>query len=474
MATALLHLAEMKAINPTSPYIATVTAAMNQLYLAEDEVQAWGLSLQSSALDSLLADDEPSAPSTQTRVGDLEQLVRQQTSLLQQQSTLLQRVVRTNEQLCDRITLLESAPELRDITVLHAKRTTANCQSAANLSIIIFYMIIQVSDQSAWSAWSARCWFDEVQVKMGEMEGSAARGDTMDAVDANTLSYEDFCERYMSRNRPVLLRNVVERWFPQAAQWKTSAKDNHQINIPHLREHYGDAVVPDRFGRYVVPDVTAEHVDEEKFPHFHEATPLNVIQEAGDAIFVPSGWYHQVKNLEDTISINHNWFNGYNLRELWGFFHRELTAVERELEDLKALGLVGREFLDQCQLVMRANTGINYVEFRELLYAKASELLARHERLEEETAAGGRDLLAHLASVSPQFHELILMRWKHLRLLCLVMDLQIRDVLRELNLALNVADDSNGEKTKGSTTNPEWQALNLQLQALPNQQTEER
>ncbi|RLN98570.1 hypothetical protein BBJ28_00005968 [Nothophytophthora sp. Chile5] len=308
---------------------------------------------------------------------------------------------------------------------------------------------------------------------MGEMEGSAARGDTMDVVDANTLSYEDFCERYMSRNCPVLLRNVVERWFPQAAQWKTSTKDSHQINIPHLREHYGDAVVPDRFGRYVVPDVTAEHVDEEKFPQFHEATPLNVIQEAGDAIFVPSGWYHQVKNLEDTISINHNWFNGYNLRELWGFFRRELTAVERELEDLKALGLIGREFLDQCQLVMRANTGINYVEFRELLYAKASELLARYERLEEETATGGRDLLAHLASVSPQFHELVSMRWEHLRLLCLAMHLQIRDILRELNLALNVADASSGEKTE-STTNPEWQALDLQLQALPNQQTEER
>lgn len=157
----------------------------------------------------------------------------------------------------------------------------------------------------------------------------------------------------------------------------------------------------DRFGRFVLPDVTAEDVDREKYPHFHEAKPIYVIQETGDAIFVPSGWYHQVRNLEDTISINHNWFNGYNVRELWEFFKREYAAVEHELEDLKEMGLVGREFVDQCQLVMLANTGINYVEFRELLYAKASYLLAQRELPESDRpTAQERDLLAHLGYVS--------------------------------------------------------------------------
>lgn len=31
------------------------------------------------------------------------------------------------------------------------------------------------------------------------------------------------------------------------------------------------------------------------------------------ALFVPSGWYHSVENLEDTVSINHNWINGFNV-----------------------------------------------------------------------------------------------------------------------------------------------------------------
>jgi hypothetical protein len=31
------------------------------------------------------------------------------------------------------------------------------------------------------------------------------------------------------------------------------------------------------------------------------------------ALFVPSGWHHSVENLEDTLSINHNWINGFNV-----------------------------------------------------------------------------------------------------------------------------------------------------------------
>ncbi|KAG7392641.1 JmjC domain, hydroxylase [Phytophthora pseudosyringae] len=389
----------------------------------------------------------------------------------------------------------------------------------------------------------------------------------MDVEDSTTLSYEDFCARYMAPNRPVLLRNATDKWFPKAAQWR----DGQRINFMHLKAQYGAALAPvasgdvaeygdeerwtmrlgeevtdayldlvesktvgkkylkdwhfvhtfghdfyvtppffkddwlnwwwdhkeksesdyrfvylgpagswtplhqdvfrsyswsvnvcgrkewvffhpddcitvvaaavekepklkDRFGRFVVPDVTVGDIDKEKYPQFHEAKPVYVIQETGDAIFVPSGWYHQVKNLEDTISINHNWFNGYNVRELWGFFKREYAAVEHELEDLKEMGLVGREFVDQCQLVMLANTGINYVEFRELLYAKSSELLAQRKRPEDNIPAhAGRDLLNHLGYV--------------------------RDILRELNTALKMVDED-------ANTNEAWLAVDLQLQTL--------
>ena len=45
------------------------------------------------------------------------------------------------------------------------------------------------------------------------------------------------------------------------------------------------------------------------------ARPIEVVQHPGEAIFVPSGWYHDVENLDDCLSVNCNWANASNL--LW-------------------------------------------------------------------------------------------------------------------------------------------------------------
>ena len=42
------------------------------------------------------------------------------------------------------------------------------------------------------------------------------------------------------------------------------------------------------------------------------AVPIvEVVQEEGELLFVPSGWYHEVENLDDCISINHNWLGAH-------------------------------------------------------------------------------------------------------------------------------------------------------------------
>uniref|UniRef100_UPI00358F641A 2-oxoglutarate and iron-dependent oxygenase JMJD4-like isoform X1 n=1 Tax=Myxine glutinosa TaxID=7769 RepID=UPI00358F641A len=87
--------------------------------------------------------------------------------------------------------------------------------------------------------------------------------------------------------------------------------------------------------------------------------PLEVIQEAGEVIFVPSGWYHQVLNLEDTISINHNWVNGCNLYQTWAFLQAELCSVQREIEDCRTM----QGWEQQCQLIMKSCTGMDYQDF---------------------------------------------------------------------------------------------------------------
>lgn len=56
------------------------------------------------------------------------------------------------------------------------------------------------------------------------------------------------------------------------------------------------------------------------------ASALVFEQEPHEALFVPSGWYHQVENLDlATVSINHNWFNGTNLSRIIGFVLSELA-----------------------------------------------------------------------------------------------------------------------------------------------------
>nr|XP_054767212.1 2-oxoglutarate and iron-dependent oxygenase JMJD4-like [Lytechinus pictus] len=120
-------------------------------------------------------------------------------------------------------------------------------------------------------------------------------------------------------------------------------------------------------------DLTSPEMDDpKKYPHRHKVgEPLEVIQEAGQVIFVPSGWHHQVFNLEDTISINHNWLNGCNLDITWRFLQSELQAVKKSIEDCKDM----EGWAEQCQLIMKASTGMDYAEFFNYLHIISSRRL---------------------------------------------------------------------------------------------------
>ncbi|KAI4905348.1 hypothetical protein NFI96_022273 [Prochilodus magdalenae] len=122
-------------------------------------------------------------------------------------------------------------------------------------------------------------------------------------------------------------------------------------------------------------DVTAAVLqDKGQFPHFEQACqPLEIIQEAGEIIFVPSGWHHQVYNLEDTISINHNWLNGCNLDVMWQFLQEELSSVQKEIAEW-------RDTMDtwhqHCQVIMKSCTGIDYMEFTSFLKTIANNRIS--------------------------------------------------------------------------------------------------
>ncbi|PIK40416.1 putative jmjC domain-containing protein 4 [Apostichopus japonicus] len=92
-------------------------------------------------------------------------------------------------------------------------------------------------------------------------------------------------------------------------------------------------------------------------------TPMEVVQSVGEVIFVPSGWHHQVFNMEDTISINHNWFNGTSISRSFVFLQSELNKVQKSIDDCRDMD--GWE--KQCQLILKASSGMDYQEFFQLL-----------------------------------------------------------------------------------------------------------
>ncbi|KAL8283360.1 hypothetical protein RQP46_005770 [Phenoliferia psychrophenolica] len=77
--------------------------------------------------------------------------------------------------------------------------------------------------------------------------------------------------------------------------------------------------------------------DEETRLEFVEMGAEVVIQEVGETIFIPSGWYHQVENLGLTFSLNHNWANSHNISLLYTSMTLEVTLVRESISDVKEL-----------------------------------------------------------------------------------------------------------------------------------------
>lgn len=104
-------------------------------------------------------------------------------------------------------------------------------------------------------------------------------------------------------------------------------------------------------------DVTEETLREK------DCTYVCLIQNAGDTIFVPTGWYHQVHNVDHTISINHNFFNGCNVSQVWSALLDSYRKVLKEIDDCRDMD----DFEGHCQIMLKALHGMNFEDFFDLL-----------------------------------------------------------------------------------------------------------
>ena len=103
-----------------------------------------------------------------------------------------------------------------------------------------------------------------------------------------------------------------------------------------------------------------------------QVNPLKVIQRTGQVMFVPSDWMHQVRNIKDTISINHNWMNACNLSSVWSSLLKALREVQIELSDLSMES--PHDWSHECQKLLRMHHGMNMQDLLEMIDTRVKRL----------------------------------------------------------------------------------------------------
>jgi JmjC domain, hydroxylase len=115
---------------------------------------------------------------------------------------------------------------------------------------------------------------------------------------------------------------------------------------------------------------------------------VTVTQYPGEAIFVPSGWHHQIVNhgylhapsppqlhlpnifrtngYSPTLSLNHNWFNAACLTRMYDSLCREYTLSTHAIRDLQQ-DTRPEDFENLVQNLLRANYGMNWEQWWDLV-----------------------------------------------------------------------------------------------------------
>ncbi|OEU22904.1 Clavaminate synthase-like protein [Fragilariopsis cylindrus CCMP1102] len=103
---------------------------------------------------------------------------------------------------------------------------------------------------------------------------------------------------------------------------------------------------------------------------------FTVIQKTGDTMFVPATWQHQVVNIEETISINHNWITSSNLDLTWDCLQVEMIAVQKEL---RGWGL--DQNMEACENMLRGCIGLDVTTFVLMTLVRVLEVIIELQSL---------------------------------------------------------------------------------------------
>ncbi|WVQ72679.1 hypothetical protein IAR50_002239 [Cryptococcus sp. DSM 104548] len=103
-----------------------------------------------------------------------------------------------------------------------------------------------------------------------------------------------------------------------------------------------------------------------------EGGAIKVLQQEGEIIFVPSGWHHQVLNIDFCISINHNFFSFPTIPRIYAALCVSQTRVEESILDVKEMiidrlgqsdGSWEKEWFEEVQNLLEMDAGWNWKGF---------------------------------------------------------------------------------------------------------------
>uniref|UniRef100_A0A7S3PVE1 JmjC domain-containing protein n=1 Tax=Chaetoceros debilis TaxID=122233 RepID=A0A7S3PVE1_9STRA len=123
---------------------------------------------------------------------------------------------------------------------------------------------------------------------------------------------------------------------------------------------------------------------------------IELIQNEGEMMYVPSGWTHKVENMEETISINHNWVMIGTLDKVFACLSSEIGAIEKEMEEwgfAQNDGIQEHELNRTREDMLRGCVGMDTSTFCILVINCCADcliaLLLCNERFEFEKSSAG-------------------------------------------------------------------------------------
>jgi hypothetical protein len=138
---------------------------------------------------------------------------------------------------------------------------------------------------------------------------------------------------------------------------------------------------------------------------------IKVRQEAGQAMFVPATWQHEVINVEETISLNHNWISNSNLDLSWDCVLVEIQAIQAELLDgwwtCEMITSDRTGYMQTCENMLRGCVGLDVTGF---FLMTLSQFLLTLQQVDTKFDNGDNDPAVHTQRQFDIFRLLAVLR----------------------------------------------------------------